>query len=153
MGGSNVTMMSRDEAARIADDSVREFVRSMAAAGNPGSGRHDIGLHHVHGWIFEYDPRIGGSEIQAVLGVDGVIHALQHPRSQRTHKWSASEWVLRDADDPDPIARASLFADHLSRILAFDHVRGSASNDQRPPWGPPLRDDSDRPGPENHARP
>ena len=131
--------MSRDEAARIAQDGISEFVRSMTAAGNPGSGRHQIGLHHVHGWIFEYDPTVGGSEIQAVLDVGGVIHALQQPRSQRTRKYSASEWVLRDTDDPDPVARARAFADHLSRILAFDHVGNTASDDEPMPWGPPLR--------------
>ena len=27
---------------------MRDFVAAMAAAGNPGSGRHEIGLHHVH---------------------------------------------------------------------------------------------------------
>jgi hypothetical protein len=145
--------MSRDEATQVAEGSLRDFIQSMAAAGNPGSGRHEIGLHHVHGWIFAYDPTAGGSEIQAVLGVDGVIHALQHPRSLRTHRWSASEWVLRDTADPDPVARASAFADHLSRILAFDHVGGNASSDEEMPWGRPLADDVDRSAPDKRPRP
>src|ERR1700736_1439248 len=105
--GSKVPTMSGDEATKIREGRLREFIQSMAAAANPGSGRHEVGLHHVHGWIFEYDPTAGGSEIQAVLGVDGFIHALQHPRSLRTHRWSASEWVLRDTGDPDPVAHAS----------------------------------------------
>jgi hypothetical protein len=145
--------MSRDEAAQIADDALREFIQSMAAADNPGSGRHEIGLRHVHGWIVEYDPAAGGSEIQAVLGVDGFIHALQHPRSLRTHTWSASEWVLRDTDDPDPVARASAFADRLSRILAFDHVGENQRDDEATPWGRPLADDGDRSAPDSSARP
>jgi hypothetical protein len=145
--------MSRDDAARIANQSLREFIQSMAARGNPGSGRHEIGVHHVPGWIFEYDPTVGGSEIQAVIGVDGFIHALQQPRSLRTHKWSASDWVLRDVDDPDPGARASEFADHLSRILAFDRVEGGDSGDTSPSWDPPLGDGGDQPATENRSRP
>ncbi len=145
--------MSRDEAARIADESMQEFIKSMALAGNPGSGRHEIGLHHVHGWILEYDPTVGGSEIQAVIGLDGVIHALRDPRSLHTHKWSASEWVLRDANDLDPVASASAFAENLSRLLAFDHAVDGASREQRSPWGPPLGNDGDRSTPDKDARP
>jgi hypothetical protein len=128
--------MSREEAARLADDSLRAFVASMAAAGNPGSGRHEIGLHHVHGWIIEYDGTVGGSEIQAVIGVDGVIHARREPRSLRTHNLSASEWALRDADDPDPMASATRLAEHLTRILAFDGVGREGSGPEPLPWGP-----------------
>jgi hypothetical protein len=133
-----VTIVSRDEAARLADDSLREFVASMTAAGNPGSGRHEMGLHHVRGWILEYDGTIGGSEIQAVIGIDGVIHARREPRSLRTHNWSASEWVLRDADDPDPMAAAEGFAHRLSRMIAFDGVGHDSPRDEAPQWGPPL---------------
>jgi hypothetical protein len=129
--------MSSDEAAQLADDSLREFVAAMAAAGNPGSGRHEIGVHHVHGWILEYDGTVGGSEIQAVIGVDGAIHARREPRSLRTHNWSASEWVLRDADDPDPMAAAERFSHRLSRIVAFDGV-GHDPRRAEPQWGPPL---------------
>ena len=114
--------MSREEAARAADDSLGRFVAAMAAAGNPGSGRHEIGLHHVEGWIFEYDSNVGGAEIQAVIGIDGVIYARREPRSLRTQKLSAAEWVLRDAANPDPMAAAAAFADHLARTLAFDGV-------------------------------
>jgi hypothetical protein len=131
-----VGIVAHDEAAGIADDSLREFIASMAAAGNPGSGRHEIGMHHVRGWILEYDGTIGGSPIQAVIGLDGVIHALREPRSLRTHRRTASEWVLRDEDTPDPVAGATRFADHLSRILAFDHVGAKARDDEPPPWGP-----------------
>ncbi len=144
--------MARDEAARIADESLHEFIKSMALAGNPGSGRHEIGIHHIHGWILDYDPTVGGAEIQTVIGLDAYIHARQDPRSLHTHKWSASQWVLRHADDPDPVGRASAFADHLSRILAFDHVGGNASGDQAMPWGPPLGD-ADRPHPDSDATP
>jgi hypothetical protein len=136
--------MTRDEAARIADKGMREFIGSMADASNPGSGRHEIGLHHVHGWILEYDPTVGGSEIQAIIDLDGVIHARHSPRSLHTHKWSASEWVLRDANELDWVAKASAFAEHLSRLLAFDHAVGGASDEQRSPWGPPLGHDTDR---------
>jgi hypothetical protein len=128
--------MSREEAARLADDSLREFMASMAAAGNPGSGRHEIGLHHVHGWILEYDGTVGGSEIQAVIGIDGVIHARREPRSLRTHNRSASEWALGDADDPDSMASATRLAEHLARILTFDGVGRDASDREAPPWGP-----------------
>jgi hypothetical protein len=127
--------MSRAEAARIADESVRDFVASMTAADHPGSGRHEVGMHRVRGWILEYDSTIGGSEIQAVIGVDGVIHAPREPRSLRTHNWSASEWVLRD-DQADPVASATQFADDLSRILAFNHVGGRALDEEPPTWGP-----------------
>ncbi len=130
--------MSRDEAARLADDSLRAFVASMAAAGNPGSGRHEIGLHHVRGWILEYDGALGGSEIQAVVGIDGCIHAPREPRSLRTNAWSASEWVLRDAGNSDPAVGAKRFADHLSRILAFDGVGRDATGAEHSEWGPPL---------------
>ena len=140
--------MTNHEAARIADERLREFIRSMADAGNPGSGRHEIGVHHVNGWILEYDPTVGGSEIQAIVGLDGVIHARHDPRSLHTHKRSASEWVLRDANDLDPAARASAFAEHLSRILAFDHAVGGTSAEQRLPWGPPLGSDRDRSSPD-----
>ncbi|MDP9334675.1 MAG: hypothetical protein M3Q30_15410 [Actinomycetota bacterium] len=126
--------MSRDEAAQLADDCLREFVASMAAAGNPGSGRHEIGLHHVRGWILEYDGTIGGSEIQAVIGIDGVIHARREPRSLRTHNWSASEWVLRDAVDPDPMAAAKGFAQRLSRMVAFDVVGNDARRGEESQW-------------------
>jgi hypothetical protein len=145
--------MTHDEATRIADDSLRSFITAMADAGNPGSGRHELGRHHVNGWILEYDPTVGGSEIQAVIGLDGVIHARHDPRSLRTHKWSASEWVLRDANELDPVATASAFAEHLSRILAFDHGAGGSSDDQPLPWGPPLGDDADRSSPDTDARP
>jgi hypothetical protein len=127
--------VSREEAARRAEDSVSEFIALMTAAGNPGSGRHEIGFHHVHGWIFEYDGTIGGSPIQAVIGVDGVIHALREPRSLRTHNWSAAEWVLRDANNPEPMASAAEFADHLARILAFDGVETDGSGGEEPPSG------------------
>jgi len=132
-----VTAMSRDEAARLADDSLREFVASMAAAGNPGSGRHEIGLHHVRGWILDYDGTIGGSEIQAVIGLDGVIHARREPRSSRTHKLSAAEWALRDSDDPDPMTAARKFAQHLSGIVVFDGAANEGGSEQ-PRWDPPL---------------
>jgi len=106
----------------------------MAAAGNPGSGRHEIGLHHVRGWILDYDGTIGGAEIQAVIGVDGVIHARREPRSSRTHNFSAGEWVLRNEDDADPVATARRFTQHLSRIAAFDDA-----GDDPAPWDPPLQ--------------
>jgi hypothetical protein len=128
--------MSRDEAARIADESLRAFIESMAAAGNPGAGRHEIGMHHVHGWILEYDGTIGGSPIQAVIGVDGVIHVLREARGLLTYKWSASEWVLLHEASLDPVASATRFADHLSQILAFDHVGVEVRDDEPPPWGP-----------------
>jgi len=105
-----------------ADDSLRDFVASMAAAGNPGSGHHELGLRKVHGWILEYDPAIGGAQIQAVIGTDGRIHARRAPRSQRTKKVSASQWVQRDPADADPTARIDEFVGHLTRILAFDGV-------------------------------
>ena len=130
--------MTREKAARIADESLHAFTTSMAAAGNPGSGHHELGRHHVNGWILEYDPTVGGSEIQAVIDLDGVIHARHDPRSLRTHKLSASEWVLRDANDRDPVATATGFAEHLSRILAFDHAVGGPGADEQSPWGPPL---------------
>jgi hypothetical protein len=125
--------MSRDEAARVAEDSVNRFVALMAASDNPGSGRHEIGLRHVHGWILEYDSTIGGSEIQAVIGVDGVIHARREPRSLRTHTWSAAEWVLRDSTNPDPMAAAQAFADHLERTLAFDGAATESGGHEAPP--------------------
>jgi hypothetical protein len=127
-----------DDAARLADDRLRDFIASMSAAGNPGSGRHEIGIHHVHGWILEYDGTIGGSEIQAVIGVDGAIHARREPRSLRTHSCSASEWVLRHEDDPDPMSSATAFADELSRLLAFDGVGPDAPGTPQSQWGPPL---------------
>lgn len=127
--------LSSDEAVRLADDRLSNFVALMAAAGNPGSGRHEIGLRHVHGWILEYDATIGGSEIQAVIGIDGVIHARREPRSLRTRTWSAAKWVLRDATNPDPMAAAAAFADHLARILAFDGVGSDRLGDEQPPPG------------------
>ena len=93
----------------------------MAAVGNPGSGRHEVALHKVHGWILEYDPTSGGSEIQAVIGIDGLIHAPRTRRSLRVRNL-ASEWVLRDPHDPDPMASAAAFTDRLSRILVFNRV-------------------------------
>lgn len=113
-----------DETARLADDNLRAFLASMAAAGNPGSGRHEIGVHKVHGWILEYDPTIGGSQIQAVIGIDGRIHARRTPRSERVRKFTAAEWVARDPQDAEPTTGAAAFAAHLSRILAFDGVGG-----------------------------
>jgi hypothetical protein len=133
--------VSREEAGGLAERSLSEFIALMAAAGNPGHGRHEIGLRHVEGWILEYDGTIGGSEIQAVIGVDGHIHARRDPRSQRTRKLSAAQWVLRNTDDPEPGARAAEFADHLARILAFDGVepdprRGpDDAGPEEKPWG------------------
>jgi hypothetical protein len=114
--------VSGDEASGRANDGLRRFIASMTAAGNPGSDHHHMGIHKINGWILEYDPRMGGSEVQAVIGVDGLIHARREPRSQRTRKLAASEWVLRDDHDADPTAEAGAFADHLSRILAFNGV-------------------------------
>jgi hypothetical protein len=114
--------VSDDEAARLADNSLRDFIASMAAAGNPGSDRHEVGMHKIRGWILEYDPTIGGSPLQAVIGIDGFIVARRTPRSQRTSKRSASEWALRAPHDADPIAGATAFADRLSRILVFNGV-------------------------------
>jgi hypothetical protein len=130
---STVAPMSRDEAARLADDSLRRFLASMSASGNPGSGRHEVGLHHVRGWILEYDPTIGGSEIQAVIGIDGVIHARREARSLRAQKLSAASWALRYAVNPDPMATATAFADHLARILAFDGAASESSGGEQPP--------------------
>ncbi len=132
--------MSREAASALADDSLRSFIASMAAAGNPGSGRHEIGLHHVRGWILEYDGSIGGSEIQAVIGLDGAIHTRREPRSLRTHNASAAEWVLRDADTTDPMVAAQEFADRLSHMLAFDGVGPETAEPGQPPWGSPLGD-------------
>ncbi len=109
---------------------MREFLASMAAAGNPGSGRHEIGLRKVNGWILVYDPAIGGAEVQAVLGVDGVIHARRAPRSQRTRRLLASEWVLRDRDAGDPQGAGAEFSAHLDRILAFDGVGRDRPGDE-----------------------
>jgi hypothetical protein len=133
-----VIVVTRAEAAQFADDSLRKFIATMSAADNPGSGRHEIGLHHVQGWILEYDGSIGGAEIQAVIGVDGAIHARREPRSLRTHTWSASEWVFRDGDTADPMAVAAAFAEDLSRLLAFDGVGDNPPDAQQSQWGPPL---------------
>jgi hypothetical protein len=121
--------VSDDDATRLANDSLRDFIAAMAAAGNPGSGRHEIGIHKVRGWILEYDPSIGGAQVQAVIGIDGVIHARRAPRSERTRSLTASEWVLREPHDADPNAKADAFADHLSRILAFDGVARDSPGD------------------------
>jgi hypothetical protein len=64
---------------------------------------------------------------------------------------SASQWVLRDTDHPDPVARVAGFAEHLSRILAFDQVGEDANLDEASPWGQPLGDDGDRSAPDNDA--
>lgn len=114
--------MTPDEAARLADESLRAFVASMTAAGNPGSGHHEIGMHKVEGWILEYDPTIGGAEVQAVIGIDGVIHARRGPRTLRARNLTASDWLLHGSLDADPTARAAGFADRLTRILAFNGV-------------------------------
>ena len=119
-----------DDAVRLADESLRDFLASMATAGNPGSGRHELGLRKVHGWVLEYDPSIGGSEIQAVIGIDGAVHTRREPRSQRTKKLTAAEWVLREAPAADPAAAARAFSDHLARILAFDGVTGDDAEDE-----------------------
>ena len=130
---STVRPMSRDEAARLADGSLSRFVAFMSASGNPGSGRHEVGLHHVRGWILEYDPTIGGAEIQAVIGIDGVIHARREPRSLRAQKLSAASWVLRHGVNSDPMASATAFADHLARILAFDGAASDSCGGEQPP--------------------
>lgn len=114
--------MSREKATPPADERLREFVASMAAADNPGSGKHSVGMRKVDGWVLGYDPTIGGSEVQAVIGVDGLIHARRSPRALRVQKLTGSEWVLRDTHDADPIAGATAFADRLSHILAFNGV-------------------------------
>ena len=119
---STVADVSNDEAARLADDSLRAFMASMATAGNPGAGRHELGYHKVQGWILEYDPTIGGSQIQAVIDLEGVIHARRAPRSQRTKKLAASEWILREPGTSDAMASANAFAEHLARIAEFDSV-------------------------------
>ena len=41
--------MSRDEAARLADDSMQAFVASTAAAGHPGSGHDEVGPGLLNG--------------------------------------------------------------------------------------------------------
>ena len=132
--------MSREAASELADDSLRRFIAAMAADGNPGSGRHEIGLHHVRGWILEYDGSIGGSEIQAIIGLDGLIHARREPRSLRTHNASAAEWALRNAGDADPMIAAQEFADRLAHMLAFDEVGPGTADTEQPPWGSPLGD-------------
>ncbi len=122
--------MTDDTTSPSPDECLRAFIETMAAAGNPGSGRHELGMHKVHGWILEYDPTIGGSQIQAVIGVDGLIHTRRAPRSERQRKLTASQWVSRETAGPDPAANAVAFVDHLARILAFDHAVTDGSDDE-----------------------
>jgi hypothetical protein len=76
-------------------------------------------MHKVEGWILEYDPTIGGAEVQAVIG---VVHARRGRRTLRARSLTASEWLLHESPDADPTARAAGFADRLNRILAFNGV-------------------------------
>ena len=121
-------MSTREEAGRRAEATVREFIDQMAAAGNPGAGRHEIGVHHVVGWILEYDGTAGGFEIQAVIGLDGSIHGRRERRSMRTHTWTASEWILRD-EQGDAMAAAAKLGDQLAGLRSFD------TRDLDEPWG------------------
>lgn len=79
-------------------------------------------MHKVDGWILEYDPTIGGAEVQAVIGIDGVIHTRRGPRTLRARNMAASAWLSRGSFDADPAARAAGFADRLTRILVFNGV-------------------------------
>ncbi len=106
--------MTNDEAAARADNSLREFSAKMSAAGNPGSGRHELGMHKVDGWILDYDPHLGGAEIQTVIGVDGFVHTRRAERSLRVRKITGAEWVHGDPD------AAQAFADRLAHMLEFN---------------------------------
>jgi hypothetical protein len=57
-----------DQANQPAEEGLRDFVASMAGAGNSGSGKHLIGLRKVDGSILEYDPTVGGSEVHVAAG-------------------------------------------------------------------------------------
>jgi len=120
----------QSEAGRRADTALRDFIAAMARAGNPGVGRHEVGMHHVDGWILDYDPTQGGAEIQAVVGTDGAVHARREPRALRVRKCTAAEYVLGD-DQGDPTARVDAFVARMQHLLTFDR-------DAEHPWGPPL---------------
>jgi len=116
--------VSSDNPTARADAVLQSFVVAMAAAGNPGAGKHEVGVHKVEGWIIAYDPMIGGAHVQAVIGLDCAIHARRAERSLRVHRMSASEWVAREPDATDPAAAIADFADQLAEILAFNGVAG-----------------------------
>ncbi len=108
-------------AASAADDALAAFLTAMAAAGNPGSGRHELGMHHVHGWIVSYDGTQGGAEVQAVIGVDGCVHARRSSRSLRAPKLTASEWLehLPGATEEE---RLAAFTNELDALASFNGV-------------------------------
>ena len=113
--------MTTDDPQATADADLGLFLAAMAAAGNPGSGRHELGVHKVEGWILEYDSMVGGAEVQAVVGIDGLVHARRGERSLRVEKVSASAWVTRGDDPTDARAR---FASQLDELLTFNGVTG-----------------------------
>jgi hypothetical protein len=110
----------------LAQASLDSFIEKMAAAGNPGRGRHDLGWHHVHGWILEYDNTHGGAEIQAVIGTDGFVHARHEGhegRSLRARKCTAREWLFDvHAPNEKPAVATQQFVHRLSEILQFNGV-------------------------------
>jgi hypothetical protein len=110
----------------LAEASLNSFIEKMAAAGNPGSGRHDLGWHHVTGWILEYDNTHGGAEIQAVIGTDGFVHARHGGRSIRANKLTAREWLFDvHAPNEKPAVATQQFVHRLSEILAFNGVESA----------------------------
>jgi len=105
------------EADVTATADVQKFLAAMRAAGNPGSGRHELGVHKVEGWILEYDSAIGGAEVQAIVGTDGLIHVRRGERSMRVEKLTPAQWVEHGGDSAAAGAR---FANQLADLLAFN---------------------------------
>jgi hypothetical protein len=111
-------------AVEFIDERVREFIAAMSAAGNPGVGRHDVGGRKHQGWILDYDPATGGSEIRVVIGADGYIYARRSPRAMRAYKATASDWLFGTASPIEPMYRALAFAYRLTEIRTFNGVPG-----------------------------
>jgi hypothetical protein len=110
-----------NDARATAEADLRTFLDAMKAAGNPGSGRHELGVHKVEGWIVEYDSSVGGAEVQAIVGVDGFVHARRAERSMRVKKLTAAEWVARDGAG-GVAALGARFADQLDDLITFNGV-------------------------------
>jgi hypothetical protein len=111
--------MPNDDAATAAENDLRAFLAAMAARNNPGSGRLELGVHHIEGWILEYDSSIGGAEVQAIVGTDGLIHARRGERSMRVEKLTPAQWVEHAGD---AAAAGARFANQLADLLAFNGV-------------------------------
>jgi hypothetical protein len=116
-------VISDEMLVRRADDQLAGFVSRMAAAGNPGSARHPVGVRKTRGWVLHFDPITASTNAVVIIGTNGYMHVPAGSEHRRSAKLTASLWLFGTQSPIEPMYRTLEFGRELDELLAV-HVKG-----------------------------